>query len=97
LPFDAAIDKKNPAIQESCASDFDYINGLEQQQEIIDDERIEEVNNNWSIDKNGKNDGENGNNSDSSSNQNAISIDSTCHCISGEGGAFERSAIVNRM
>jgi hypothetical protein len=42
LPFDAGIrnipnvvDKKNSATQESCASDFDYIDGMEQQEAII--------------------------------------------------------------
>jgi hypothetical protein len=30
------VDKKNPATQESCASDFENINGLEQQQSIIE-------------------------------------------------------------
>jgi hypothetical protein len=37
--------QKNPATLESCASDFEYIRGLGQQESIID-ELIEEVKNN---------------------------------------------------
>jgi hypothetical protein len=43
------------------ASDYGHINGLEQKEAMMD-KGMEEVNNNWSIDD-GKNDGENGNNS----------------------------------
>jgi hypothetical protein len=52
------LGKKNPATQESCCSNIDYIAGLDQQEGIIG-ETFGEVNNNSSID-NGKNDGENG-------------------------------------
>jgi hypothetical protein len=47
-------------------------------------ETIEEVNNNWGIDKeeNGEKDGENGDNN-SNSNKNAIAVNSTCHWESG--------------
>jgi hypothetical protein len=35
--FKYVFDKeKNPATQESCASSIDYINGLEEQQAIMD-------------------------------------------------------------
>jgi uncharacterized membrane protein len=37
-----AVDKKNQATQKSCASDFDYIDGLEQQEASID-KRMGEV------------------------------------------------------
>jgi hypothetical protein len=69
----------------NIASDYDNINGLEQKEAMMD-KGIEEVNNNWSIDD--------GNNSGNNSNKNAITIDLTCHCNSGEGDAFERSPIV---
>jgi hypothetical protein len=61
------VDKTNPAMEERCASDYDDINGLEQQESII--EKQIKVNNNWSMDK--AHDGENSGNTGNSN---------KCHC-----------------
>jgi hypothetical protein len=67
-----AVDKKNQATQKSCASDFDYIDGLEQQEASINGGS--QVSNDWSIDN--KENCENGNNI-GNSNKSAIAIDFT--------------------
>jgi hypothetical protein len=73
----------------SYSSNFDYTDGLEQQ-EVINDKQIE-VNNNRSI-NNGKNDGENGD-SIGNSNKTAIVIEYTYFWESGDLETIQRSAI----
>jgi hypothetical protein len=66
--FEYFLSKRNPSTLESCAPNFHYLDGMEQQ-EASTDERIE-VNNKWSIDNNEEN-GENGDNTGNSENANA--------------------------